>query len=147
MGRSYLFGSHGRIFSDPMVDVIAEIANRIGLSPFICVSFILAPLASTAGEVFVSMYYCMRQKGEKDNRGVVEHFLWNSTTPSGFPYSSFSLAFAAWRVSIRYVWSRHSTRLTLSETNGPTILCPTTRWMAQWLSLALENRNPMAILL
>eukprot|EP00934_Nitzschia_sp_Nitz4_P008172 Nitzschia sp. Nitz4//scaffold7_size249615//189754//191625//NITZ4_001200-RA/size249615-augustus-gene-0.38-mRNA-1//-1//CDS//3329558511//8162//frame0 len=43
-------------FSDPMVDVMQEIAVRGGLSPFY-VSFVLAPLASNASEVVASMYY------------------------------------------------------------------------------------------
>jgi Ca2+/Na+ antiporter len=47
-------------FSDPMVDVMQEIANRIGLSPFY-VSFILAPLASNASEVISSMYYASKK--------------------------------------------------------------------------------------
>ena len=47
-------------FSDPMVDVMQEIANRIGLAPFY-VSFILAPLASNASEVISSMYYASKK--------------------------------------------------------------------------------------
>lgn len=43
-------------FSDPMVDVMQEIAVRAGISPFY-VSFVLAPLASNASEVVASMYY------------------------------------------------------------------------------------------
>jgi Ca2+/Na+ antiporter len=43
-------------FSDPMVDVMQEIAVRAGLPPFY-VSFVLAPLASNASEVVASMYY------------------------------------------------------------------------------------------
>mmetsp|Transcript_13097 Transcript_13097/g.18822 ORF Transcript_13097/g.18822 Transcript_13097/m.18822 type:complete len:150 (-) Transcript_13097:4483-4932(-) len=47
-------------FSDPMVDVMQEIANRLGLSPFY-VSFILAPLASNASEVIASLYYASKK--------------------------------------------------------------------------------------
>lgn len=43
-------------FSDPMVDVMQEIAVRAKLPPFY-VSFVLAPLASNASEVVASMYY------------------------------------------------------------------------------------------
>lgn len=43
-------------FSDPMVDVMQEVAVRAGLPPFY-VSFVLAPLASNASEVVASMYY------------------------------------------------------------------------------------------
>lgn len=43
-------------FSDPMVDVFAEIGVRTGIPPFY-VSFILAPLASNASEVLSTMYY------------------------------------------------------------------------------------------
>jgi len=35
------------IFSDPMVDVLSELGNRIDVSPFY-ISFVLAPLASNA---------------------------------------------------------------------------------------------------
>ena len=48
------------IFSDPMVDVMQEIANRAGLSPFY-VSFVLAPLASNASEVISSQYYASKK--------------------------------------------------------------------------------------
>jgi len=48
------------LFSDPMVDVMQEIAVRIGMSPFY-VSFILAPLASNASEVISSMYYSSKK--------------------------------------------------------------------------------------
>lgn len=44
------------MFSDPMVDVMQEIADRVHISPFY-VSFILAPLASNASEVISSMNY------------------------------------------------------------------------------------------
>jgi Ca2+/Na+ antiporter len=48
------------VFSDPMVDVMQEIAVRLGLSPFY-VSFILAPLASNASEVIASQYYAAKK--------------------------------------------------------------------------------------
>jgi Ca2+/Na+ antiporter len=48
------------VFSDPMVDVMQEIAVRANLSPFY-VSFILAPLASNASEVISSMYYASKK--------------------------------------------------------------------------------------
>lgn len=48
------------LFSDPMVDVMQEIAVRMGISPFY-VSFILAPLASNASEVIASMYYASKK--------------------------------------------------------------------------------------
>jgi Ca2+/H+ antiporter len=44
------------LFSDPMVEVLQEVANRINVSPFY-VSFVLAPLASNASEVIASVYY------------------------------------------------------------------------------------------
>lgn len=48
------------LFSDPMVDVMQEIAVRINMSPFY-VSFILAPLASNASEVLASSYYASKK--------------------------------------------------------------------------------------
>lgn len=47
-------------FSDPMVDVMQEIAVRTGISPFY-VSFVLAPLASNASEVVASMFYAAKK--------------------------------------------------------------------------------------
>jgi len=47
-------------FSDPMVDVMQEIAVRAGISPFY-VSFVLAPLASNASEVVASMFYAAKK--------------------------------------------------------------------------------------
>ena len=47
-------------FSDPMVDVMQEIAIRASLPPFY-VSFVLAPLASNASEVVASMYYAAKK--------------------------------------------------------------------------------------
>lgn len=48
------------LFSDPMVDVMQEIAFRVHISPFY-VSFILAPLASNASEVIASAYYASKK--------------------------------------------------------------------------------------
>ena len=48
------------VFSDPMVDVMQEIAFKLHLSPFY-VSFILAPLASNASEVIASQYYAAKK--------------------------------------------------------------------------------------
>jgi len=48
------------VFSDPMVDVMQEIAVRSGVSPFY-VSFVLAPLASNASEVISSQYYASKK--------------------------------------------------------------------------------------
>lgn len=43
-----------------MVDVMQEIAERAGVSPFY-VSFVLAPLASNASEVLASTYYASKK--------------------------------------------------------------------------------------
>jgi len=48
------------MFSDPMVDVMQEIAVRIHMSSFY-VSFILAPLASNASEVISSHYHAAKK--------------------------------------------------------------------------------------
>lgn len=48
------------LFSDPMVDVMQEIAVRININPFY-VSFVLAPLASNASEVLASSYYASKK--------------------------------------------------------------------------------------
>lgn len=48
------------LFSDPMVDVLSEVANRCGIPAFY-VSFILAPLASNASEVIASQYYAAKK--------------------------------------------------------------------------------------
>lgn len=48
------------IFSDPMVDVMSELAVRVNVPPFY-VSFILAPLASNASEVIASQYYAAKK--------------------------------------------------------------------------------------
>jgi len=48
------------LFSDPMVDVMQQIAVELHMSPFY-VSFILAPLASNASEVIASQYYAAKK--------------------------------------------------------------------------------------
>lgn len=48
------------IFSDPMVEVMQEIAERTNISPFY-VSFALAPLAANASEVLASQYYASKK--------------------------------------------------------------------------------------
>lgn len=48
------------LFSDPMVDVMQEIAVRCKIPPFY-VSFVLAPLASNASEVLASYYYASKK--------------------------------------------------------------------------------------
>jgi len=48
------------IFSDPMVDVLSEVAVRTNIPPFY-VSFILSPMASNASEVIASMYYASKK--------------------------------------------------------------------------------------
>eukprot|EP00527_Entomoneis_sp_CCMP2396_P003988 CAMPEP_0198150114 /NCGR_PEP_ID=MMETSP1443-20131203/49511_1 /TAXON_ID=186043 /ORGANISM="Entomoneis sp., Strain CCMP2396" /LENGTH=539 /DNA_ID=CAMNT_0043815329 /DNA_START=332 /DNA_END=1951 /DNA_ORIENTATION=- len=47
-------------FSDPMVDVLAAIADRVNIGPFY-VSFVLAPLASNASELIASQYYASKK--------------------------------------------------------------------------------------
>mmetsp|Transcript_24810 Transcript_24810/g.50851 ORF Transcript_24810/g.50851 Transcript_24810/m.50851 type:complete len:561 (+) Transcript_24810:129-1811(+) len=48
------------MFSDPMVDVLAEVAVRLNIPAFY-VSFVLAPLASNASEVIASQYYAAKK--------------------------------------------------------------------------------------
>mmetsp|Transcript_43879 Transcript_43879/g.92311 ORF Transcript_43879/g.92311 Transcript_43879/m.92311 type:complete len:562 (-) Transcript_43879:211-1896(-) len=48
------------LFSDPMVDVLSEVAERLEIPAFY-VSFILAPLASNASEVIASQYYAAKK--------------------------------------------------------------------------------------
>lgn len=47
-------------FSDPMVEVMQEIAVRASISPFY-VSFVLAPLASNSSEVLASVFYAKKK--------------------------------------------------------------------------------------
>ena len=51
------------LFSDPMVDVFAELGNRTGVPAFY-VSFVLAPLASNASEL-ISAYNYAQKKTQK----------------------------------------------------------------------------------
>eukprot|EP00995_Heteronema_vittatum_P011829 NODE_758_length_1190_cov_105.989483_g540_i0.p1 GENE.NODE_758_length_1190_cov_105.989483_g540_i0~~NODE_758_length_1190_cov_105.989483_g540_i0.p1 ORF type:complete len:375 (+),score=115.10 NODE_758_length_1190_cov_105.989483_g540_i0:38-1162(+) len=51
------------LFSDPMVDVLSNIGDRIGIAPFY-ISFVLAPLASNASELIASYNYALK-KSEK----------------------------------------------------------------------------------
>jgi Ca2+/Na+ antiporter len=48
------------VFSDPMVDVLGEVGRRIGVSSFY-ISFILAPLASNASELFAAYQYATKK--------------------------------------------------------------------------------------
>lgn len=48
------------IFSDPMVDVLGEVGRRIGVPAFY-ISFILAPLASNASELFAAYSYATKK--------------------------------------------------------------------------------------
>lgn len=48
------------LFSDPMVDVLSEIANRIGIPPFY-VAFVLAPVASNASELIAAYSYALKK--------------------------------------------------------------------------------------
>eukprot|EP00760_Papus_ankaliazontas_P031300 PhM_4_TR522/c0_g1_i1/m.106322 len=48
------------LFSDPMVDVLSEVGNRIGVNPFY-VSFVLCPLASNASEIIASYSYASKK--------------------------------------------------------------------------------------
>jgi len=48
------------LFSDPMVDLLAEIGNRIGVSPFYT-AFVLAPLTSNAGELVAAYNYSVKR--------------------------------------------------------------------------------------
>jgi len=47
-------------FSDPMVDVLSAIADRVNIGPFY-VSFVLAPVASNASELIASQYYASKK--------------------------------------------------------------------------------------
>jgi len=57
------------VFSDPMVDVLQEIAVRVHVSAFY-VSFVIAPLASNASEVLASTYYA----GKKTTKTITVSF-------------------------------------------------------------------------
>merc|ERR1711881_287092 len=48
------------LFSDPAVDVLSEIGDRIGVSGFY-ISFVLAPLASNASELVAAYNYAQKK--------------------------------------------------------------------------------------
>jgi Ca2+/Na+ antiporter len=48
------------LFSDPVVHVLEETANRLGLSPFY-VAFVIAPIAANASEIVASQYYAAKK--------------------------------------------------------------------------------------
>lgn len=48
------------VFSDPMVDLLAEIGNRMGVSAFY-VAFVLAPLTSNASELVAAYNYATKR--------------------------------------------------------------------------------------
>lgn len=48
------------VFSDPMVGVLGDVGARIGIAPFY-ISFILAPLASNASELFAAFQYAKKK--------------------------------------------------------------------------------------
>jgi len=48
------------VFSDPMVDVLSEVAVRTNVPKFY-VSFVLAPVASNTSELFASIYYARKK--------------------------------------------------------------------------------------
>eukprot|EP00397_Hematodinium_sp_SG-2012_P011757 GEMP01011905.1.p1 GENE.GEMP01011905.1~~GEMP01011905.1.p1 ORF type:complete len:612 (+),score=88.15 GEMP01011905.1:99-1838(+) len=48
------------VFSDPMVDCMANIGTRLGISPFY-VSFVLAPIASNASELVAAYNYAAKR--------------------------------------------------------------------------------------
>lgn len=48
------------IFSDPMVDVLSAVGDKMGVQPFY-VSFVLAPLASNASELLASYNYALKK--------------------------------------------------------------------------------------
>ncbi|CDF39506.1 unnamed protein product [Chondrus crispus] len=64
MRRSFLMLALGTtlvlIFSDPVVTVMTDVGQRIGVAPFY-VSFVLAPLASNASEVLAAYSYAVKK--------------------------------------------------------------------------------------
>ena len=46
------------IFSDPMVEVMSNVGERVSVPPFY-ISFVLAPLASNASELIASITYAL----------------------------------------------------------------------------------------
>lgn len=51
------------ITSDPMVDVITQVGDRLAISPFY-VAFVVTPLASNASEVYASLLFARRKTSE-----------------------------------------------------------------------------------
>jgi len=51
------------VFSDPMVDVISQVGDRLNVSPFY-VSFIVTPLASNSSEVFAGLMFARKKTNE-----------------------------------------------------------------------------------
>ena len=56
------------IFSDPMVDVINNFSNKIGVNPFF-VSFIITPIASNAAEIYSSLIFASKKTTEGISMG------------------------------------------------------------------------------
>ena len=48
------------LFSDPMVDVMSNVGERVGIPPFY-VAFVMAPLASNASELIASLAYAAKK--------------------------------------------------------------------------------------
>jgi len=48
------------VFSDPMIDVMSNTGERLGIPPFY-ISFVLAPLASNASELIASLNYAAKK--------------------------------------------------------------------------------------
>jgi hypothetical protein len=51
------------LFSDPMVGVLSELGNRMGVKPFY-IAFVLAPLASNASELIASYNYASKKSSK-----------------------------------------------------------------------------------
>ena len=61
------------IFSDPMVEVINNFGNTIGVPPFY-VSFVVTPLASNASEVISALVFA-KKKSQKGLELPIIHFI------------------------------------------------------------------------
>ena len=51
------------IFSDPMVDVITQVGDRLAVSPFY-IAFVVTPLASNASEVYAGLLFAKKKTNE-----------------------------------------------------------------------------------
>lgn len=51
------------IFSDPMVDVITQVGDRLSVSPFY-IAFVVTPLASNASEVYAGLLFARKKTNE-----------------------------------------------------------------------------------